>query len=97
MDALGRVFSTTGASGAAHAVWLASDARTAQLGSPTGNLGLYGASGGPQLATGTAGITGLTGIGASGFGSVWFNGGSGSYYTLPDVVTALKNAGILKP
>jgi hypothetical protein len=58
--------------------------------------GFYGLTGIAQLATGTLGITGLTGIGASGFGSVWFNGGSGAYYTLGDIVTCLKNAGFLK-
>ncbi len=72
--------------------------RQLQLGSPTGTIGLYGATGvRSQLATGTAGITGVTGAGGmTAFSQVWINGGTGSYYTLSDVVVALKNVGILK-
>lgn len=78
-------------------VWDNLDGLTSRpLGVATSVHGFYGQTGIAQLATGTAGITGLTGIGASGFGSVWFNGGSGAYYTLSDVVVALKNVGILK-
>lgn len=66
------------------------------LGSPTGLLGFYGATGVARLATGTAGITGWTGAGATS-AFTWINGGSGTYYTPSDVVLALKNVGILKP
>lgn len=59
--------------------------------------GLYGQTGVAQLATGTAGITGMTGAGGmTAFSQVWINGGSGAYYQLQDIVTALKNVGILK-
>lgn len=68
------------------------------LGSSTGVIGLYGASGTARLATGTAGITGVTGAGGNTGPSVWwFNGGSGNYYRIDDLVVALKNAGVLKP
>lgn len=71
--------------------------RQPQIGSPTGTVGIYGATGIAQLASGTAGITGLTGAGGmTAFSMVWINGGSGAYYTLSDIVTALKNVGILK-
>lgn len=67
------------------------------LNSPTGKPGFYGTSGIAQLATGTAGITGVTGAGGmTAFSMAWFNGGSGAYYTISDLVTALKNVGILK-
>jgi hypothetical protein len=71
-------------------------ARSLSLGSPTGYLGFFGASGGRQLSTGTAGITGWTGLGSPS-GIHWFNGGTGAYYTNSDVVLALKNIGVLKP
>ena len=72
--------------------------RQPQIGSATGTVGLYGATGVAQLPTGTAGTTGITGMGQNtGFNAIWLNGGSGSYYTLSDMVTALKNVGILKP
>jgi hypothetical protein len=59
--------------------------------------GLYGQTGIAQLATGTAGITGVTGAGGmTAFSMAWFNGGSGAYYKIEDIVTALKNVGILK-
>jgi hypothetical protein len=59
--------------------------------------GFYGQTGIAQLATGTAGITGITGAGGmTAFSQVWINGGSGAYYQLQDIVTALKNVGILK-
>ena len=83
------------------------------LGSSTGIIGLYGSSGvAARLASGTAGTylqptsigaSGFhaTGLGASGLfaflNKVAYNGGSGNYYTADDLVTALKNVGILKP
>lgn len=73
--------------------------RQPQLGSSTGTLGFYGTTGiAGRLATGTAGITGFTGAGSNtGTLSLWFNGGTGSWYTQSDVIIALKNCGILKP
>lgn len=69
-----------------------------RLGSSTGTVGLYGVTGIARIATGTAGITGVTGAGGNTGPSVWwFNGGSGSWYTISDVVVALKNIGVLKP
>jgi hypothetical protein len=59
--------------------------------------GFYGQTGVAQLATGTAGITGITGAGGmTAFSQLWINGGSGAYYQIQDIVTALKNVGILK-
>lgn len=71
----------------------------ARFGNASGTIGMYGSTGpAGQLATGTAGITGLTGAGGmTAFSMVWINGGSGAYYRLTDIVTALKNVGILKP
>lgn len=81
-------------------VWDNLDGLTSRpLGVPTSIHGLYGQTGIAQLSTGTAGITGFTGggvVGASGFNTLWVNGGSGSWYTVSDIVTALKNVGILK-
>lgn len=69
-----------------------------RIGSSTGTVGLYGVTGIARLATGTAGITGVTGAGGmTAFSMVWINGGTGNFYTLSDVVVALKNCGILKP
>ena len=66
------------------------------MGSSTGTIGMYGTTGiAGRLATGTAGITAWTGAGASA-GLLWFNGGSGAFYTIGDVVVALKNMGVLK-
>lgn len=78
-----------------------------QLGSPTGVIGLYGATGAPQLSGATAafgtaggagyfsGVTGLLApIGPS--GSAMYNGGTGTYYGVNDITRALKNAGILQ-
>lgn len=71
--------------------------RHLQFGSSTGVIGLYGSTGlAPILASGTAGITGWTGPGSPS-GILWFNGGTGNYYTQNDIVLALKNIGILKP
>ena len=83
------------------------------IGSSTGIVGLYGSSGlAVQLATGTNGLFnnatsfgasgfGATGIGGSGLyvhlGRASYNGGTGNFYTSNDIVTALKNVGILKP
>lgn len=66
-----------------------------QLGSATGLLGVYGATGGRQISTGTNSIGAATGLGNS--GGLWFNGGSGAYYTQNDVVLALKVMGVIKP
>lgn len=66
------------------------------LGSASSLHGLYGQAGVAQLASGTAGITGWTGAGSSTVSNIWFNGGTGAFYNLSDVVTALKNVGILK-
>jgi hypothetical protein len=69
-----------------------------RIGSSTGTVGLYGATGiAPRLATGTAGITGWTGAGSSTVSQIWFNGGTGSFYTVSDAILALKNLGALKP
>lgn len=80
-------------------VYAALNGRTyLSLGSPTGAIGLYGATGtAGQLATGTAGITGWTGAGSSTVSQIWFNGGTGTFYTISDLVLMGKNAGLLKP
>lgn len=90
----------SGGSGIANAAWVGKGVPITQLGNASGLVGNYGSSGiAGQLATGTAGITGFTGLaaGASGPANWWFNGGSGAFYTIGDVVTALKNNGTLKP
>jgi hypothetical protein len=69
--------------------------RQPQLGSATGTVGLYGATGIARLATGTMAPPAGSITGASGL--LWANGGSGSYYHQNDVVAALKNLGVLKP
>jgi hypothetical protein len=76
-----------------------SGTRQVQLGSSTGTVGLYGATGiAGRLSTGTAGITGITGAGnMTDFSMVWISGGTGNFYRLDDIVIALKNCGILKP
>jgi hypothetical protein len=79
------------------------------IGSSTGILGLYGASGFARVATGGNGILSATYIGASGFASTGLgasglyvhlarfadNGGSGTPYTLSDIVRQMKNMGAL--
>jgi hypothetical protein len=73
------------------------DVPITRVGNASGTVGVYGITGIAQLATGTAGITGVTGAGGmTAFSVVWFNGGTGAYYTISDIVTALKNIGILK-
>mgnify|MGYP001617672177 CR=1 FL=1 len=83
---------------------------TTRIGNATGVIGMYGTSGIAQIATGSAGILSATYIGASGFASTGVgasglythlaryadNGGSGTPYTVGDIVTQLKNLGILK-
>ena len=77
-----------------------------QLGSSTGILGLYGATGAPRLSSAAAaygggggagyfsGVTGA-GIPIGPSGTAMYNGGTGTFYATNDVVRALKNAGIL--
>jgi len=69
--------------------------RNTQFGSPTLPIGLYGFTGFLPLTTAAAGqVTGATGAGLpSGLG--FFNGGTGTCFTVNDVVKALKNLGVL--
>lgn len=83
--------------------------RQPQIGSPTGTVGLYGATGILPIATGGNLILGATFVGASGFGATGVgasglythlarfadNGGSGTPYTHGDVVSALKRLGAI--
>lgn len=77
-----------------------------QLGSSTGVIGLYGATGFGRLSAAAAsygttggagyfsGVTGLLApIGPS--GTAMYNGGGGNFYGPNDIVRALKNVGIL--
>ncbi len=66
------------------------------LGSSTGVIGLYGATGAARIATGTNSVLGTSSVGNSGILSV-ANGGTGTYYNENDIVLALKNLGVLKP
>lgn len=70
--------------------------RQPQIGSPTGTIGFYGTTGvAGRLATGTNGITGWTGAGSSTVSNIWWNGGTGTYYRVDDLVRAMKNCGLL--
>lgn len=68
------------------------------LGASTGYIAFYaatGVTGGQQIATGTVASGGPSGTNAA--STAWTNGGiSGTYYTLSDVVGALKTTGFLK-
>lgn len=101
----------SGASGIANALWSGKGVPLLQLGNASGMVSLYGASGiAGQLATGTNGSFNATSFGASGFGATGLgasgfytfasrfseNGGSGTFYTLGDLVTQLKNLGAIK-
>lgn len=100
----------SGASGIANAAWYGKGVPQVQIGNATGAIGFYGFTGIAQIATGGNGIlaatamgpSGLpgTGLGASGFytqlANAAFNGGTGNAYTINDLVTELKNAGLLK-
>lgn len=80
-----------------------------QLNSPTGTPAFYGYSGYARIATGGIGVLGATNLGVSGVAATGlgnsglyyhlaragFNGGTGTVYTLNDIVTQLKNMGIL--
>lgn len=59
-----------------------------------------GVTGGSNLWSGSSGIL-ATGIGASGFlqtlSQIGFNGGTGTLYSLNDIVRQLKNMGALTP
>lgn len=82
-----------------------------QFGSSTGIVGFYGQTGAKQIATGGIGLMsatnlGVSGIAATGLGlsglfydlaNAGWNGGTGTVYSVNDVVVALKNIGILKP
>lgn len=86
----------SGASGIANGIWLGKGVPITQVGNASGLVGLYGATGvAGQLATGT--LAPAAGSVTGGSGNLWYNGGSGAYYTPGDVVTALKNLGALKP
>jgi hypothetical protein len=72
--------------------------RPLQLSSPTGIMGFFGASGIKQPTgigfTGSASLGGSTGVS---FYDLRSNGGTGAqYYTLTDVVQALKGLGLLR-
>ena len=68
-----------------------------QLGSPTQVMGFYGFTGLPRLASGALRATGGYTAGASGAAvdSQLYNGGTGTYVSVSDVVKALKNIGVL--
>jgi len=97
------------ASGTAQASWLGQNSSTVRIGNATGVIGLYGYSGLPQVATGGAGIYSASYLGVSGWASTGVgnsglftflshfadNGGTGTPYTLSDVVRELKNIGAL--
>lgn len=101
----------SGASGVPNAFWGGKGVQITQLGNATGLVGLYGFSGIAQVATGGLFLTAGSALGASGFqatgigssglythlANAAFNGGSGTPYTITDIVAELKNLGALKP
>lgn len=111
LDGLGSLITPSGASGIANAYWVGKSVPQTQIGNATGVVGLYGFTGLAQIATGglfttagsALGASGFqaTGIGASGLythlANAAFNGGSGTPYTITDIVAELKNIGALKP
>lgn len=68
-----------------------------QLGSPTGVIGFYGASGIRQpTGLGVTGSAALGGVTGATFFDLRTNGGTGAqYYTLTDVVNILKREGLI--
>ena len=99
----------SGASGIPNAAWLGVGVPQLQVGNATGVVGFFGATGIAPVATG--GLTfatptnlSVSGIAATGMansglyfhvGRMGFDGGSGTIYTVNDVVVQLKNLGIL--
>lgn len=100
LDNGAQVVYPSGASGIPNAVLVGAQVPMLALGNASGSIGMYGGTGaaGGQLSTGTAGITGVTGAAGNTGPSVWwFNGGTGNWYTISDIVTALKRVNVLKP
>lgn len=98
----------SGASGIPNAAWYGKGVPIAQFGNATGVIGFLGNTGLPPVATGgnlgllatALGVSGTaTGVGASGFyyhlGKAGFNGGTGTVYTVNDLVAMAKNFGML--
>lgn len=100
----------SGASGNANAVWLGSNVPITQIANATGVVGFYGSTGIAKTSSygvsfygtglGASGL-GATGMGTSGikdFMAQWgWNGGSGTFVTIDDIVAQLKNVGFLSP
>lgn len=110
IDQMASVTVPSGASGIANGVWIGKTVPTTQISNATGVAGFFGFTGIGPIATGGNGVLSATALGASGFpatglGASGFytslanaalNGGSGTPYTLNDIVVQLKNLGILK-
>lgn len=109
IDAGPMVVYPSGASGIPNAVWAGDNTQITQIGNSTGVVGFYGFTGIAPIATGGNGIFAATNLGASGLaatgmgasglyvhlGRAAFNGGSGTPYSLNDLVVQLKNLGII--
>lgn len=99
----------SGASGIPNAAWLGKTVPQTQIGNATGVVGFFGATGVAPIATGGnvslgatyLGVSGnaATGIGNSGLyyqlGAAAYVGGTGTPYTVNDIVIQLKNLGLL--
>lgn len=98
----------SGASGVFSGSWIGKGVPETQIGNASGIIGFYGSTGALQILATAFGISGVTsaggssgilatGVGGSGLNSaiaqLAFNGGTGTAYTLNDLVRQLKNQG----
>lgn len=101
----------SGASGIANAAWLGSNVPISQVGNASGTVGFYGGTGIAKIASAGLFVTSASALGASGMQATGlgesglythlaraaWNGGSGTAYTIHDLVAQLKNMNILTP